>query len=77
MGKFEVVIGHGKESEVFEVRDNKNHGNSQCQFEVFRNEGMVLSLEPEGPYLRTCNNPGNLAEETIYQIIAKIKSNRL
>jgi hypothetical protein len=77
MGNFEVVIGHGKESEVFEVKDNKDHGNGKCQFEVFRNEGMVLSLEPEGPYLRTCSNPGNLAEETIYQIIAKIKLNRV
>jgi hypothetical protein len=77
MGNFEVVIGHGKESEVFEIRDNKDHDNSKCQFEVFRNEGMVLSLAPEGPYLRTCSNPGNLAEETIYQIIAKIKSNRV
>jgi hypothetical protein len=77
MRNFEVVIGHGKESEVFAVRDNKDHDDNKCQFEVFRNDEVVLSLESEGPYLRTCSNPGNLAEETIYQIIAKIKLNRV
>jgi hypothetical protein len=71
---FEISIGHGKDLKTFEVKDYAHHEGDQCKFEVFSSGKLVLSLEPDGRFLRTCQNPGGLDEDIIHAIMDNIEA---
>lgn len=71
---FEISVGHGPELKTFEVRDYAHHEEDQCKFEVYETGRLVLSLEPDGHFLRTCKNPGALDDDTIHVIMDTIEA---
>ncbi len=71
---FEINIGHGPDLKTFEVKDYAHHEEGHCKFEVYELGKLVLSLEPEGHFLRTCQNPGVLNDDTIHAIMENIEA---
>lgn len=55
----------------YPFNDEDNH----CKFEVFRNEALVASFEPDRRgFLQVCKNPGNLDENILDLLAEKIES---
>ena len=74
---FEISLGHGEDMQTFMVKDLVHPEDSKCKFEVYRLGQLILSLEPAGDTFRTCQNPGEVKKEMIYQIIDQIESYHL
>jgi hypothetical protein len=74
---FEITLGHGEDLKTFEVKDYMHHEDDKCKFEVFLLGKLILSLEPDGDFLRVCKNPGELDEQTVHMISDKIESHHL
>ncbi|HAL83196.1 MAG TPA: hypothetical protein DCO83_14005 [Mucilaginibacter sp.] len=74
---FEITVGYGHQLQPFEVKDSSNLKGVRSKFDVFRKGLLVLTVEPDGDYLRTCKNPGGLDKETINQVIDKIEAHYL
>ena len=77
MEKFFITIGHDGNGQQYEVRDYPHHENDTCKFEILLDGSVVLNLEPDGKFLRTCKNPGGLDEEVIHQIIERVEAYEL
>ena len=73
---FQIAIGQVN-VQTFEVRDYIHHEKDKCKFEIYKSGQLILSLEPDGDFLRVCKNPGELDEETIHLISDKIESYHL
>jgi len=73
---FQIAIGQVN-VQTFEVRDYIHHEKDKCKFEIHKSGQLILSLEPDGDFLRVCKNPGELDEETIHLICDKIESYHL
>jgi hypothetical protein len=74
---FEISLGHGEDMQTFMVKDYVHPEDSKCKFEIYRLGQLILSLEPDGDTFRTCQNPGEVKEEMINQIIDQIESYHL
>ncbi|GAA4090779.1 hypothetical protein [Mucilaginibacter panaciglaebae] len=74
---FEISLGHGEDLQTFIVKDFVQQEDSKCKFEVYRLGELILSLEPDGDTFHICQNPGEVKEEMINQIIDQIESYHL
>jgi hypothetical protein len=75
MEKFDITIKKGKQELVFGVKDYPHHEDEKCKFEIFKDDKLVLSLDPD-PHetLTVCKNPGNLDNELVHLIADKLEA---
>ncbi|WP_207535496.1 hypothetical protein [Desertivirga arenae] len=58
----------------FEVVDYVHHEHEHCKFEVFKEEKLVASFEPDQyGFLHICKNPGELDRELLQELAEKIE----
>jgi len=75
MEAFDISISRDNEIFHFKVI---NQGRDCCEFEVFRDDRLVCTFEPnEDEYIRICRNQGGLDEEVVYLIADKIEQHHL
>ena len=75
MERFGIKIKKGNELLVFEVKDYLHHEGEKCQFEVYKDDQLVVSFEPH-PHevLTVCKNPGNLDKTLVHLIADKLEA---
>lgn len=74
MEKFEIKVKQGRQEYEFEVREYLHHQDEKCQFEIFDNDRMVASFNPDPhEHLSVCKNPGNLDKKLLHLIADKLE----
>ena len=69
MERFDISIKQGKEELAFEVREYMHHDSEKCKIEVFKDEAMVVSFNPDQhEHLSVCQNPGKLDKQLVHLI---------
>lgn len=59
----------------FEVRDYAHDDDSRCKFEIYQNERLIASFEPDKRgFLHICKNPGKVEEEVLHLIAEKLET---
>jgi hypothetical protein len=75
MEKFIIEIEQTDRKDAFEVIDYAHDDDNRCKFELFKDEVMVASFEPDKyGVLNICKNPGNIDRSTLHLIAEKIES---
>ncbi|MBD1393288.1 hypothetical protein [Mucilaginibacter glaciei] len=74
MERFDISIQQGNQQLGFEVREYMHHGGDHCMFEIFTDDKMVVSFNPD-PYesLTVCKNPGSLNNKLVHLIADKLE----
>jgi hypothetical protein len=74
MERFDIKIKQGKEELNFEVRDYLHHEDEKCKFEVFKDDILIVSFNPDPhEHLTVCKNPGNLDKQLVHLIADKLE----
>lgn len=78
MEKFVAEVFQDHEKVLYEIRDYAYDENNRCKFEVFLDDRLVASFEPDSKgFLHICKNPGNVDEATLHGLAEKIESYNL
>lgn len=74
MERFDISIKQGNKQLSFEVRDYLHHEDDKCKFEVFKDDRLVLSFNPDlHENLSVCKNPGNLDNKLVHLIADELE----
>jgi hypothetical protein len=74
MERFDISIKQGKEEVAFEVREYLHHDSEKCKIEVFRDDALVVSFNPDPhEHLSVCQNPGNLDKKLVHLIADQLE----
>jgi hypothetical protein len=74
MERFDIKIKQGKEEFDFEVRDYLHHEGEKCKFDVFKDDMLVVSFNPDPhEHLTVCKNPGNLDKQLVHLIADELE----
>ncbi|AMR33632.1 hypothetical protein A0256_20465 [Mucilaginibacter sp. PAMC 26640] len=70
MERFDIKIKQGKKEYDFEIREYMHHNGDKCKLEVYDQDELVASFNPD-PHenFTVCKNPGNL-DNTLLHLIA-------
>lgn len=74
MERFDIKVKQGKKEFEFEIRDYVHHASDKCQFEVYDDNELVASFNPDPhEHLSVCKNPGNLDKKLLNLIADKLE----
>ncbi len=75
MERFSIDVPKGESIVSFDIIDYAHDDDNRCKFEVFKDNRLVASFEPDSRgFLHVCKNPGDINEEILEYIAEKIES---
>lgn len=78
MEKFSIEVIKDEKKLTFQVIDYPHSDDYKCKFEIYNDNGVVASFEPDGRgLLHICKNSGIVDERILHLIADKIETMRL
>ena len=75
MDRFKIEVEKDDSQLVFEIADYAHDEHNACKFEVYQENKMIASFEPDRRgILHICKNPGNVDDEILHKIAERIES---